>query len=122
MNFKLINPLEDFLNDLFKIHNEIGFPKFFYTSRANVVIVLFVAKSDLIKAEVGFEDICNVVPKSITSRSTIKSILDEATLKNYFIKTNSKRDKRKKIFKPSSEVTNFMKKWIQRNREIFRIY
>ena len=66
MSFKLINPLEDFLNDLFKIHNEIGFPKFFYTSRANVVIVLFVAKSDLIKEEVGFEDICNVVPKSIT--------------------------------------------------------
>ncbi len=121
MNLKIINPLEDFLNDLFQLHTEKGFPKFFYTSRANVVIVLLVAKSDLTRDEIGFEDICSIVPKSITSRSTIKSILDEATLKNYFIKTNSKNDRRKKIFKPSHEVNLFMKKWIQRNREIFRI-
>ena len=120
MNFKIINPLEDFLNDLFMIHNEKGFPKFFYTSRAHVVIVLLVAKSDLTKDEIGFEDVCNIVPKSITSRSTIKSILDSATSKNYFIKTSSKKDNRKKIFKPSAEVSYFMKKWIQRNREIFQ--
>ena len=121
MNFKIINPLEDFLNDLFLIHKEKGFPKFFYSSRANVVVVLLVAKSDLTKEEISFEDICNIIPKSITSRSTIKSILDEAATKNYFIKTYSKLDGRKKIFKPSTEVSFFMKKWIQRNREIFRV-
>lgn len=119
MNFKIINPLEAFLNDLFKIHNEKGFPKFFYSTRANVVIVLLVSKSELLREEVGFEDICNIIPNSVTSRSTIKSILDEGTDKGYFIKSVSKKDKRKKIFKPSLDVINFMKKWIQRNKEIF---
>ena len=45
MNFKIINPLEDFLNDLFKLHKEKGFPKFFYSSRANVVVVLLVGSA-----------------------------------------------------------------------------
>ena len=89
MNFKIINPLEAFLNELLKIHSEKGFPKFFYANKASVVIILLVSKSEFLREEVGFEDICNIIPKSITSRSTIKSILDEGADKGYFIKSIS---------------------------------
>ena len=62
----------------------------------------------------------NIIPKFITSRSTIKSILDTGSTLNYFQKISSKIDKRKKIFLPSKDVNSFMLKWIQRNKQIFQ--
>ena len=47
---------------------------------------------------ISFEAICSNVPKSIGSRSSIQSILNEALEKNIFLKQQSKKDKRIKQY------------------------
>ena len=120
MKKKYSKPLDGFLNDMLNISYSKGFPGFFYRSRAHVMVILLICKANMVNEEMGFEDICNIIPKFITSRSTIKSILDSGSNLNYFQKISSKIDKRKKIFLPSKDVDNFMLKWITRNKEIFQ--
>ena len=119
MKKKFSRPLNEFLKDMLNISYSKGFPGFFYRSRAHVMVILLICKANIANEEMGFEDICNIIPKFITSRSTIKSILDTGTYLNYFKKTSSNIDKRKKIFLPSKDVDVFMLKWILRNKEIF---
>ena len=119
MKRKYSRPLDEFLKDMLNIAYSKEFPGFFYRSRAHVMVILLICKANIANEEMGFEDICNIIPKFITSRSTIKSILDTGNSLNYFQKTSSKIDKRKKIFLPSKDVDVFMLKWIQRNKEIF---
>ena len=120
MKKKFSRPLNEFLKDMLNISYSKGFPGFFYRSRAHVMVILLICKANIANEEMGFEDICNIIPKFITSRSTIKSILDTGSNLSYFQKITSKIDKRKKIFLPSKDVVNFMLKWILRNEEIFR--
>ena len=120
MKKKYSKSLDAFLNDMLNISYSEGFPGFFYRSRAHVMVILLICKANMVNEEMGFEDICNIIPKFITSRSTIKSILDSGSNLNYFQKISSKIDKRKKIFLPSKDVDNFMLKWITRNKEIFQ--
>ena len=120
MKKKYSRPLDEFLKDMLNISYSKGFPGFFYRSRAHVMVILLICKANIANEEMGFEDICNIIPKFITSRSTIKSILDTGSNLSYFQKITSKIDKRKKIFLPSKDVDNFMLKWILRNEEIFR--
>ena len=120
MKKKYSGPLNEFLKDMLNISYSKGFPGFFYRSRAHVMVILLICKANIANEEMGFEDICNIIPKFITSRSTIKSILDTGSTLNYFQKTISKIDKRKKIFLPSKDVDVFMLKWIQRNKQIFQ--
>ena len=120
MKKKYSRPLDEFLKDMLNIAYSKGFPGFFYRSRAHVMVILLICKANIANEEMGFEDICNIIPKFITSRSTIKSILDTGSNLSYFQKITSKIDKRKKIFLPSKDVDNFMLKWILRNEEIFR--
>ena len=119
MKKKYSRPLDEFLKDMLNIAYSKEFPGFFYRSRAHVMVILLICKANIANEEMGFEDICNIIPKFITSRSTIKSIMDSGSNLNYFQKISSKIDKRKKIFLPSKDVDGFMLKWIQRNKEIF---
>ena len=119
MKKKFSRPLNEFLKDMLNISYSKGFPGFFYRSRAHVMVILLICKANIANEEMGFEDICNIIPKFITSRSTIKTILDTGSTLNYFQKTSSNIDKRKKIFLPSKDVDVFMLKWILRNKEIF---
>ena len=119
MKKKYSKSLDAFLNDMLNISYSEGFPGFFYRSRAHVMVILLICKANIANEEMGFEDICNIIPKFITSRSTIKTILDTGSSLNYFKKISSNIDKRKKIFLPSKDVDVFMLKWIPRNKEIF---
>ena len=120
MNKRVSKALDEFLDDMLKISHQKGFAAFFYRSRAHVMVVLLICKSSIRGEEIGFEDICHYIPKYITSRSTIKTILDTGSSQRFFLKLNSKKDLRKKIYFPSHEVKMFMSKWIQRNKEIFQ--
>ena len=120
MKKKFSRPLNEFLKDMLNISYSKVFPGFFYRSRAHVMVILLICKANIANEEMGFEDICNIIPKFITSRSTIKSILDTGSTLGYFQKISSKIDKRKNIFLPSKDVNSFMLKWIQRNKQIFQ--
>ena len=85
MKKKYSRPLDEFLKDMLNISYSKGFPGFFYRSRAHVMIVLLICKANIANEEMGFEDICNIIPKFITSRSTIKTILDTGSSLNLVI-------------------------------------
>ena len=86
MKKKYSRPLDEFLKDMLNISYSKGFPGFFYRSRAHVMVILLICKANIANEEMGFEDICNIIPKFITSRSTIKSILDTGSNLSYFQK------------------------------------
>ena len=96
MDKKLSKPMDLFLKDMLSVSFSKDFPGFFYKSRAHVMVVLLVTKSNLDNDDIGFEDICEIIPKFISSRTSIKTILDTGTKLKYFEKVNSKIDKRKK--------------------------
>tara|TARA_X000000368_G_scaffold363816_1_gene309185 strand:- start:1501 stop:1896 length:396 start_codon:yes stop_codon:yes gene_type:complete len=114
--------LDDFLGDMLKVSISKNFPGFFYRSRSHVIVILLLTKANYIKEEISFEEMCKYIPKHISSRSTIKTILDHGNKYGYFIKTNSNKDKRKKIYIPTKETIQFMNEWIKRNSEIFIKY
>ena len=96
------------------------FQVFFYRNRVNVIICLLISISSKEDKEIGFEDLCSYIPGFITSRSTIKSVLDYAVKEKYFIKSKSLLDNRKSTYIPSSITLIFLTKWIERNKEIFQ--
>tara|TARA_Y100000992_G_scaffold279777_1_gene226298 strand:- start:345 stop:713 length:369 start_codon:yes stop_codon:yes gene_type:complete len=120
MNKKHAKILGNFLDDMLQISTSKDFPGFFYRSRAHAMVILLITKSHIDEKDVGFEEICEIIPKYISSRTTIKTILDDGIKYNYFKKIKSEIDKRKKIYSPKGEIMNFMYSWIQRNNEIFK--
>ena len=112
--------LSNFLGDMLNISTSKNFPGFFYRSRAHAMIVLIITKSNIKNENMGFEDICTIIPKYVSSRTTIKTILDHGIKYKYFTKSNSTIDKRKKVYAPSREMNIFMLEWILRNNKIFK--
>ena len=120
MNKKFSKPIRLFLEDMLTVSFTKDFPGFFYKSRAHVMVVLLITKSTIDNDDIGFEEICEIIPKFISSRTSIKTILDIGTKLKYFEKVDSKIDKRKKIYNPTASTKLFMEKWIYRNSEIFK--
>ncbi len=120
MNKRHAKILGNFLEDMLQISTSKLFPGFFYRSRAHAMVILLITKSHIEERDVGFEEICEIIPKHISSRTTIKTILDDGIKYNYFKKIKSNKDKRKKIYFPKEEIISFMYSWIQRNNEIFK--
>ncbi len=120
MNKKFSKPIRLFLEDMLAVSFSKDFPGFFYKSRAHVMVVLLITKSTIDNDDIGFEEICEIIPKFISSRTTIKTILDQGTKLKYFEKVNSIKDKRKKIYNPTYNTMIFLEKWIYRNSEIFK--
>ena len=70
------------------------FLKFFYSSRSHVAVILHFAIFDS-KPQASFENICNTIPRSLCSRSTIKKILDEGVDRYFFEKKKDKINSQK---------------------------
>ena len=70
--------------------------KFFFKSILHHVISLEVYENNNSDG-ISFETICSNVPKSIGSRSSIQSILNDALDRNIFLKYQSKKIKELKI-------------------------
>ena len=71
--------------------------KFLFKSILHHVISLEIYENNRLNG-ISFETICANIPKSIGSRSSIQSILNEALEKNIFVKEQSKSDKRIKNY------------------------
>ena len=71
--------------------------KFLFKSILHHVISLEIYENNRLNG-ISFETICANIPKSIGSRSSIQSILNEALEKNIFTKEQSKTDKRIKNY------------------------
>ena len=110
-----------FYNDFLKniTSKQDKFLKFFYTSRSHVAVVLHVSIYSS-KPKASFENICNTIPRSLCSRSTIKKILDEGVEENYFEKKKDKIDKRIQLYTLTNHVQKSMLLWNKTMREAFK--
>ena len=92
--------------------------KFFFKSILHHVISLEVYENHSLDG-ISFETICANVPKSIGSRSSIQSILNEALDKNIFKKFKSKKDKRVKNYFLDGNFSDMINNWLKKEHSYF---
>ena len=92
--------------------------KFFFKSILHHVISLEVYENNN-KDGISFETICANIPKSIGSRSSIQSILNEALDKNIFNKLKIKKDKRIKNYFLENDTSIMINNWLKKEQEFF---
>ena len=92
--------------------------KFFFKSILHHVISLEVYENNN-QDGISFEMICANIPKSIGSRSSIQSILNEALDKNIFVKEQSHTDKRIKNYFLSNNFLDMINSWLRKEGSFF---
>ena len=92
--------------------------KFLFKSILHHVISLEVYENNKLNG-ISFESICANIPKSIGSRSSIQSILNEALERNIFFKEQSKTDKRIKNYYLSNNFFEMINSWLKKEGSFF---
>ena len=92
--------------------------KFLFKSILHHVISLEIYENNRSNG-ISFETICANIPKSIGSRSSIQSILNEALEKNIFVKEQSQSDKRIKNYYLSNNFLNIINSWLKKESTFF---
>tara|TARA_Y100000996_G_C22168504_1_gene497644 strand:+ start:125 stop:514 length:390 start_codon:yes stop_codon:yes gene_type:complete len=92
--------------------------KFFFKSILHHVISLEIYENKDHDG-ISFETICSNVPKSIGSRSSIQSILNEALYKKIFYKQQSLKDKRIKNYFLTANFTLIINNWLIKEESFF---
>ena len=92
--------------------------KFLFKSILHHVISLEIYENNKLNG-ISFETICANIPKSIGSRSSIQSILNEALEKNIFVKEQSHSDKRIKNYYLSNNFLNMINTWLRKEGSFF---
>ena len=92
--------------------------KFLFKSILHHVISLEIYENNTLNG-ISFEAICSNIPKSIGSRSSIQSILNEALEKNIFVKEQSQNDKRVKNYYLSHNFLNMINSWLKKESTFF---
>ena len=92
--------------------------KFLFKSILHHVISLEIYENNRLNG-ISFETICANIPKSIGSRSSIQSILNEALDKNIFVKEQSKSDKRIKNYYLSNNFVDTINGWLKKEGKFF---
>ncbi len=92
--------------------------KFLFKSILHHVISLEIYENNGLNG-ISFETICANIPKSIGSRSSIQSILNEALEKNIFVKEQSKSDKRIKNYYLSNNFLDMINGWLKKEGTFF---
>ena len=99
-------------------HSDDYIDKFLFKSILHHVITLEIYENNNIDG-ISFESICANVPKSIGSRSSIQSILNEALEKTIFTKEQSTKDKRIKNYFLSEKYQKYINDWMKRSESYF---
>ena len=99
-------------------HSDDYINKFLFKSILHHVITLEIYENNNIDG-ISFESICANVPKSIGSRSSIQSILNEALDKTIFTKEQSTKDKRIKNYFLSEKYHRYINEWMKRSESYF---
>ena len=92
--------------------------KFFFKSILHHVISLEIYENNYLSG-ISFEKICSNIPKSIGSRSTIQSILNEALERKILVKKLSNHDKRVKNYFLSDSFFYLINSWIKSEKFYF---
>ena len=120
---KISEKLEIIRNDIYQKDEKNDCKRFFLSSILHFAISLEVSIGHFNESYIAYEKICENIPKKFGSRSTIQTILNESIHHKFFIKEISKKDKRIKIYKLSSDYAFMIEQWIdfhQKNIEKYQ--
>ena len=114
---KYAKTLNSFFEDMKEYSSDTGFFRFAYQSRAHWMLTCIIGASTA--KGIAFESICEKIPRTLISRSSIKNILDNAVKQAYFSKSTSTADKRVQLYQLSEIGKEAVVSWVNRQKDIF---
>ena len=108
----------DFIKkDIYTEKNSDACRNFFYSSMLHYAISLEIASNVYNNQVISFEKLCQIIPKKLGCRSSIKTILDHGVEDKFFIKESEKKDKRVKSYKLSEKYSLMLTDWYLNRKE-----
>ena len=95
------------------------FTSWLYQSVLHWNVIMLIADSTFNKYEISFEDICLKINPRVVSRTSIQNIIKVGIEKNYFTKSPSKKDNRKKILFLSDAGKIFFEDFIKKDASVY---
>ena len=123
MTFKLLKYnqiLNLFFEDMIQYSKDRGFFSFAYQSRSHWMLRCIIDSKS--QKGISFERICEEIPRILVSRSTIKNILDSGFNQKFFVKEQSKIDRRIQLYRLSKNNLTDVHKWVDRQKIIFNSF
>ena len=100
-----------FFDALIQNSTSSKFKQFFYRSRSTVLVTLLIASAND-DEKYSLENILERIPRKLVSRTSVKSILDEAVTQKFYLKATDKIDHRRRVYsinkKYDEEIINLM--------------
>ena len=110
-----------FFDALIQNSTSSKFKQFFYRSRSTVLVTLLVATAND-HQKYSLENILELIPRKLISRTSVKSILDEAVTQKFYLKATDKIDHRRRVYcinkKYDEEIINLMVRYQDIFKEI----
>ena len=94
------------------------FKQFFYRSRSTVLVTLLVASANDDEQN-SLENILERIPRKLVSRTSVKSILDEAVTQKFYLKATDDKDNRRRVYSINSKFEEEIIDLMARYRDIF---
>ena len=94
------------------------FGKFFNKSILHYAAIMEVFSFNKLGG-ISYEKLCNSIPKSLGSRSSIQNLLNEGLDKNLLVKIESEKDKRIKNYFLSDDFYHMVLDWIKAQKRIY---
>ena len=94
------------------------FKQFFYRSRSTVLVTLLVASANDDEQN-SLENILERIPRKLVSRTSVKSILDEAVTQNFYLKAVDDKDNRRRVYSINSKFEEEIIDLMARYQDIF---
>ena len=94
------------------------FGKFFNKSILHYAAIMEVFSFNKLGG-ISYEKLCQSIPKSLGSRSSIQNLLNEGLDKNLLVKVESDKDKRIKNYFLSDDFYHMVLDWIKAQKSIY---
>ena len=94
------------------------FGKFFNKSILHYAAIMEVFSFNKLGG-ISYEKLCQSIPKSLGSRSSIQNLLNEGLDKNLLVKVESEKDKRIKNYFLSDDFYHMVLDWIKAQKRIY---
>ena len=114
----LVNFINTLKKDIVSSEND-NCKKFFFKSNLHMVISLEIASSSILDQKINYPMLKSAIPSFLGNANQIKNILNEGTLKNFFIKKNFFNKNKISHYKISKEFSLMITNWYLDNKSKF---
>ena len=111
----LVNFINTFKKDLISSEND-NCKKFFFKSNLHIIISLEIASSSILDQKINYLMLKSLIPSSLGDENQIKKILNEGTLKNFYIRRNYFNKNKNSYYKISKQFSLMITNWYLDNK------